>query len=621
MDPVEEIKSRLTIDDLVGRYVELKRSGASLKGLCPFHQEKSPSFYVTPSRGTYHCFGCGKGGDVFSFLMEMERLTFPDALKTLAEQAGVTLPDRETVQPSLKKQLYEANEAAATFYRKALGSGAGAHARRYLAERVFDREAIEMFELGVATESRDSLLQYLRHEGIEDRISLAAGLAFQDDSGTVRDRFHGRLMLPIRDPSGKITGFGGRTMGDAQPKYLNSPQTEIFDKSSVLYGVHLAGIAIREAGRAALVEGYFDAVRAHRAGFAWTVASLGTAVTVPQLTALSRLTGTVVLALDPDPAGQAAAARTSLTALAELTRNRGRAQGESGALDLRVATLPTDAGDPDELIRDHPERWQLVVGDSIPAFEFYFRQTMESLDRSADTWRQHAIDRLLPLIQQFSDSAGWQATWIERLGRETGIDPSALQRVLPGAASPRQRRINSARAERGRDVVAGATSHALTADPALAIEEALLALLLKVVVLPTQVSASLAEIKLQGPEHQAILDYVRDWAHTGNFDYEMLRESLPEVVRTRADELRKADAPLPEENRVNVGVAYHVARLNRVRLQTQLVRVSETLADVDSSGMPAAIAALGRLNDEQQRLDQLLNDLSLTLLKASTGGL
>ncbi len=619
MDAVEEIKSRIAIDDLVSNYVELKRSGASLKGLCPFHQEKTPSFYVTPARGTYHCFGCGKGGDIFSFLMEVERLPFPDALKRLAEQAGITLPERESAAPSLKKQLYEVNELAATFYRKCIDAPAGSRALRYLNERGFDRQAAEMFQMGFAPDGRDLLLRELRGQGIEQSILLAAGLVLQDDSGSVRDRFHSRLMLPIRDSSGKVTGFGARTMGDAQPKYLNSPQTEIFDKSSVLYGVHLAGDAIRTSGRVALVEGYLDAVRAHREGFAWTVASLGTAVTVPQLTALSRLTGSVILALDPDPAGQAAAARTALTALAELTKSRGRAQGESGALDLRVAQLPSEGGDPDDLIRAHPEQWETVVNNSVPAFEFYFEQTMSSLDRSLDGWKQQAIDRLLPLIQQFSESAGWQARWIQQLARATGVDASALQRSMPSPATKRTRRSTPGASDLSREVVAGTTSRGLAGDPALTIEESLLALLLKLVIVPDGAAAHVREIELERPEHRVIVQRLLDWAATENYDYEFLRETLPEEIRLLADKLRDRNEPLPDEGKVSVAVELHIARLRRLRLGVQLARISQAFSDVDADGRAEAEASVGRLTTEQQQLDELLNQLSQSVLRSATG--
>jgi DNA primase len=618
VDAVEEIKSQLSVEDVVGRYVDLKRSGASYKGLCPFHDEKTPSFYVTPSRGSYHCFGCGKGGDIFSFVMEVDRVEFPEALQRLAEQAGVRLPEREPNKPSLKGKLYEVNESAVRFFQEALSSGPGTRAQRYLAERAFDEQAITLFALGFAPETRDALVQYLHKAGFEDRVLLGAGLAQQDEiGGKLRDRFRGRLMFPIRDRSGRVVGFGGRSLGDMQPKYLNSPQTEIFDKSSVLYGVHLAGDAMKAEGKGVLVEGYLDAVRAHRAGFAWTVASLGTAVTVPQLTALSRLTDTVVIALDPDPAGQSAAARAALTALAQLTQQKGRAAGAVGAVDLRIASLPEGLGDPDELIRDHADRWRAIIDGSVPAFEFYFDRTMQSLDRSSDAWRQEAIDRLLPLVQQFSDSAGWQAMWLERLARETEIDPRALQRSLPSGTSARPRR--SQRREDGNSgVVSGTNARALTTSPIVVVERELLALLLRIVILPDDAIEQLKGLETEQPDHGTLLRAVLAWSQTGNYDYEMLRETLPAEVHQYADELHARDIPIPESDRVGVAVALYLARLRRFRLQSVLDRASKTLAEIDKASQAEAVASLGRSYQDLQEIDQTLERLSR--LQASGAG-
>jgi DNA primase len=618
VDPVEEIKSRLPIEDLVGQYVNLKRSGSSLKGLCPFHQEKTPSFYVTPSRGMYHCYGCGKGGDVFSFIMDTERLQFREALERLAEQTGVRLPEREQARPSLKGKLFEANEAAAQFFSEQLRGDAGRRAREYLTGRRFGEDAIRLFTLGFAPDGREGLLAHLKKAGYEDRILLSAGLVLQDDvAGRLRDRFRGRLMFPIRDASGRISGFGGRILGDGQPKYLNSPQTEIFDKSGVLYGVHLAAETMRKANRAVLVEGYLDAVRAHLGGFASTVASLGTAVTPAQLTTLSRLAPTVVLALDPDPAGQAAAARTALTALAEVTKNRGRAEGQAGAVELRVAVLPADAGDPDELIRDDPRRWEETLDASIPAFDFYYDRTLQGLDRGDDAWRQAAIDRLLPVIQQFAESAGWQAKWIERLARDTAIDPHALQRSMPSGGRSNPARARSRPAAAG-EVATATTARGLAADPALGVEEALLALLLRLVMVPAEAREELAELALERPEHQSLLAAILDWSETGNYEYDFLRETIPEDLHELADGLHGRNLPIPDDRRIPVAIAYHRARIDRFRLQAQLQRAGQTLADVDPDLRTEAVAGIGRLTSDLHEVERRLDDISRQMIQAST---
>lgn len=611
MDAVEEIKERLSIENVVGRHVDLKQSGASLKGLCPFHQEKTPSFYVTPARGTYHCFGCGRGGDAFSFVMEADKLSFPEALKTLAGQAGVTLPERETRQPSLTKRLYEANAEAAIFFHETLGGTRGGVARTYLQQRGFGAEAVERFDLGCAGDSRDALVQHLRARGYDDRILLAAGLVLQDEaSGAMRDRFRNRLLFPIRDRSGRVTGFGGRTLGDAQPKYLNSPQTEVFDKSSVLFGIQLAHDAIRQAGRAVLVEGYLDAVRAHLGGFSYTVASLGTAVTVQQLTALSRMTETVIIALDPDVAGLAAAARTCITALAEVTRNRGRSTPASGSLDVRIARLSDDHGDPDELIRDQPDVWERVLAQSVSAFEFYFDHTLRSLDRSRPDWQQDAINAIVPMIQTFSGAAAKQGIWMQRLATETGIDPRYVLRSIPAAAPAPRRSRRLPTGDSSTSVVGSTTSRAMTTDPMLAAEKSLLSLLLKLVVIPYETSRLLMATDLSLPEHRIIVEELQRWRESGNYDYQTFRERLSDEARTLADVLRQNDYPLPPEGKVSVDVASHLARILKFRIEAQLARVTNLMPDTDRDGAKAAMAEVLKLNGQRQYIDQTLDRLS-----------
>jgi DNA primase len=610
VDAVEEIKSRLSIEDVVGRTVDLKRSGSSLKGLCPFHEERTPSFYVSPSRGTFHCFGCGKGGDIFTFVMESERTTFPEALNDLAAQAGVSLPAREEQKPSLKKRLYEANEVAARFFSEALASSQGERARRYLEQRHFGADAIVAFTLGYAPNGRDGLVHTLQRAGFDERIALAAGLARQDDSGgKMRDQFYGRLMFPIRDAAGHILGFGARALEEAQqPKYLNSPQTEIFDKSSVVFGVHRAVESIRQSKRAVLVEGYLDAIRAHTTGYPNVVASLGTAVTSKQLSVLDRLTEEVVLALDPDPAGQNAAARTSLAALDELKQSRSRGPDSSSNLVLYVARFPEGSGDPDELIRDHPEVWESAIENRVPLFEFFFGQTMASLDRSKHSWKEEALNRLMPYIQRLSASASGE--YVQRLASETQIPWRDLLRSMPSGRTPTGR-SRPRSASTNTEIVQQITSYGMSIDSVESKERSLLSLLLKIVVIPDDAYEQLNDVTLLRSEHQAILQALLDWRASGNYDYEFLREEMTDEVAAYADGLRAEAVPLPQDDKLSVAVDLHLTRIHQARLDAQYRRAAKVLEDMADEDRVAAVMTLAELMNERRILDQQLEQLSV----------
>jgi len=324
------------------------------------------------------------------------------------------------------------------------------------------------------------------------------------------------------------------------------------------------------------------------------------------------------LALDPDPAGLAAAARTSLAALAEVTQARGRSTGGVQALDLRIATLPVDHGDPDQLIRDHSELWEQALTEAVPAFEFYFAQTLASLDRQSDSWRQQAIERLLPVIEQFAGSIGWQATWLQRLSTETGIDPRALQRSVPSPRQNRRRAHPDSKQRQARDVVEGTTARSLTSDPGEGIERALLAMLLKLVVVPVAASELLAPDDFENPVHRTILSHLLTWQETNNYDYQMFRETLPEEVRERADELYGRDVPLPDDGRVSVAVDFHLARLRHFRVQAQHARASQLLDDVDPADRSAAIARLAGLMAERRQLEHELDRLSRLAIQTGT---
>ncbi|MEZ4624008.1 MAG: DNA primase [Thermomicrobiales bacterium] len=313
-DAVSEIRERLDIVELVNGYTPLKKAGRSFKGLCPFHQEKTPSFVVFPDSQNFHCFGCGKGGDLFTFYMEIERVDFREALRELARRAGVELENTPGSNPNRTSGgngLLAALDLAATFFHDVLRNhAAGELGRRLASERGLDDRTIERFRLGFAPNSWDALVETAGVEGFDQGIAIEAGLAQERDSGGAYDRFRNRFIFPISNRDGKIVGFGARAIGDDQPKYLNSPQTPLFDKSSLLYALDLAKETIRQDDRAIVVEGYMDAIAAHQFGHANVVAAMGTALTESQVNQLKRFSKRIVLALDADAAGQMATLRS-----------------------------------------------------------------------------------------------------------------------------------------------------------------------------------------------------------------------------------------------------------------------------------------------------------------------
>ncbi len=469
MDPVEEIKLRLDITEYIGRHVNLKKSGRNFKGLCPFHQEKTPSFYVFPESQNWHCFGCDRGGDIYSFLMEFNGINFRTALEELARAAGVELKPRtpeELEAESEADRLRRVMEMATDYYHTLLLTSPQARdARAYLKKRGFTRETLETFKLGYSLDEWHALRSYLLDKGVSVEEQVKAGLIVQKESGATYDRFRNRVMIPIHDRRGRVIAFGGRVLSaDDQPKYMNSPQTPIFDKSTVLFGYHLASRPIREADEAVIVEGYMDVMIPHQAGFANIVAPMGTALSEAHLKLLQRLTRRFVLALDPDAAGIRATLRGLETARETLDREwqpifdpRGLV-GYEGRLkaEIRAVMLP-EGLDPDELILDDPQRWASLIAESQPIVRFYFEQLLQQENPDEPKGKARIIDAMLPLLRDIADSVEREA-YIQEIALQLGLDAQTLMDRLrareraeavrrQAAVAPQRRAIRSADAD------------------------------------------------------------------------------------------------------------------------------------------------------------------------------
>lgn len=454
MSSVDDVKQRIDIVDLISQHVTLKRAGRGYTGLCPFHTEKTPSFHVDPARQSWHCFGaCSTGGDIFSFVMKKEGVEFGEALRTLAEQAGVQLETRgDTREDAQRARLFEINEMAAAFFHAALsGDGAGA-AREYLDERGLAPSSVEKFQIGYAPNSWDALLRHLEPRGVTAAEASSAGLAVEGERGTY-DRFRHRMMFPIRDDRGRIVGFGGRILpgealgsGEHQAKYVNTSQSVVFDKGALLYALDLAKEAIRAEGCAVIVEGYMDVIAAHERGYANVVASMGTALTERQVTLLKRHAPRIVLALDADEAGQTATLRSAQ----EVTNNpafrttrpipnaRGSVRHlDAPSIDLHV--LLVDGGkDPDEVIRRHPARWQELVREAPTLLDFVFDRAKFRFDLTTVDGKVAAKNDLTGWLAREPDPVV-RAHYLQRLARITGVDEATLRLELK--TSPRGRQL------------------------------------------------------------------------------------------------------------------------------------------------------------------------------------
>jgi DNA primase len=433
----ERVKQQADIVRVVGEYVQLKKAGQNFRGLCPFHSEKSPSFNVHPVRQMYHCFGCGKGGDVFTFVMEMERCEFPDALRIVAEKCGISLPRSRERSPEERKEnqqraaLIEMHREAQGFFVKQLeGTPEGKAARAYLEDRGLDRDALGRFGIGYAPSGGDALLRHFKAKYAE-KLLTESGLISRDQGGRPFDRFRRRITFPIANESGKIVAFGARALGDEQPKYLNSPETPIYSKSNVLYHLDRAKEAMRRQDFAILVEGYMDAIAVARAGVSNVVASCGTSLAEPQIKLLGRFTKRVIINFDPDTAGQAATERSVALLLEQ-------------DFEVRVLALPAIGdrkADPDLFIREKGTDEYLKVLKDAPPYVDYLIARARQMDLSTGEGKRRAVEFLLPYVQKIPNRL-LRSEWATRIAQQLRLEEPVLRAALSKAAGERRSHLN-----------------------------------------------------------------------------------------------------------------------------------------------------------------------------------
>ena len=484
----DRVKQQADIVRVIGEYVRLKKSGQNFTGLCPFHGEKTPSFAVHPVKQIFHCFGCGKGGDVFTFVMEMEKCQFPEAVRTVAEKCGIAIPRPKERSPEERKEnqeraaLIEMHKEAQSFFVRQLETTAeGKAARAYLEDRGLDKDTIAQFGIGYAPTGGDILLRFLKQKYAE-KLMAESGLASRDQSGRLFDRFRRRITFPIANESGKIVAFGCRALGDDQPKYLNSPETPIYSKSNVLYHMDRAKEGIRRQDFAVLVEGYMDAIAVARAGISNVVASCGTSLAEPQIKLLGRFTKRIIVNYDPDAAGQAATER-SISLLLEQD------------FEVRVLAPPPigdKKADPDLFVREKgADAYSKALKDSPPYVDYLISRARQ-MDLSTGEGKLRALNFLLPYLQKIPNRL-LRSEWATRISQQLRIEEPVLRAALSKAAAERRSEVKMA--------------PELVAKPAKPIERRLIRMLVETEGFRRELAERLAQGRFyQGLETEKILE-------------------------------------------------------------------------------------------------------------------
>ncbi|MFZ1061578.1 MAG: DNA primase [Candidatus Rokuibacteriota bacterium] len=591
---LEEIRARVDIVDLVGQFVNLKRAGENWKGLCPFHAEKTPSFMVHPKKGIFHCFGCGVGGDAFGFLIRQDRLQFPEAVRVLAERAGVALPtERRTEVDGQRQALFKTMAQASEFYQDALWNRPeGEGARRYLDSRGIAPEMARRFVLGYAPEGWDHLLGFMKGRGVTEEQLVQVGLVLPRQTGSgFYDRFRGRLLFPIKDGQGRIVAFGGRAMGTEDPKYLNSPETPLYVKGQTLYAFDLAKPQIREKNRALVVEGYVDCLMAHQHGFTETVAALGTAFTASQLGLLRRYCDEVITFFDADAAGKKATQRVEEllepgTQGLAWAVNRTGTFGDGSALRLKVALLPS-GHDPDSFLRkEGAQAFTQRIGEARSLLAYAVETAIGEENTTAPRGKATAFARVALILAKVTDSQ--EATELARdAALKLGVDPTqlwieaqrlqgALRKPAP-ATAPAPAGVNLPSAE--RDLVS-----LLVQNPG--VRAALLPVLVEEDLAHPALRAILAALKTVTAESpEALMPHL-----PGDTERGLLAALLVEE-RAWPD-----TAPL---------IAEYLKRFEMRRRARQIRQVSQAIAQAQASGDPALPQLQAQLSDLQRQAEEL----------------
>ena len=571
MEIVDQLRQVANIVEIASQYTTLRLRGRKHVGLCPFHSEKTPSFTVDAEKGLYHCFGCGVGGDVFSLIMEKENLSFPEALKHLAEKYHIPLPEQRKISPQaqkLEEQILGVNESALAFFKKnLLNTTEGKDALAYLKKRDIPDSIIQEFKIGYALNTWDALSSYFKNKGVSSALLEKAGLIIPGrKSGEFYDRFRGRVIFPIFTLTGKVVGFGGRTLFNQEPKYLNSPDTPVYSKGHLLYGLNFSKDSVREAGETVLVEGYTDFLSLYLSGFTNVVASLGTALTPQQLALAQRFAPRMIINYDGDTAGRTAAFRA-----ASLCFEKG--------LETRVVVLPKDL-DPDGFIKKHgKEAYAKLLESAVPALKFVIDASVEGKRMAVPEVKTKVLRSILAVIEAIPDSFV-RSEYLKQAAQYLSVEES----ILRGLAE----RKPAEKAEEAR-------------EPFLAAEKRLLQILMESKELRPYIFAEVREEDFKGLKSEPIFRIILDYFKKDKdlIFHELQKEINPSLFRLLSEALiEKGEPPSVDE------ALECLCALQKSCKETELRRIQAELALEEKKGDRDKVQAL--LFQKQDVIKQIL---------------
>ena len=565
---IEEIKNKLDIVGLVNEYAPLKKAGRNYKALCPFHNEKTASFMVSPDRQIFKCFGCSEGGDIFAFYKRIEGVEFGEAMKVLANRAGVRLKEfKPTRAEQQRETLFKAHELASRFYHHLLTKHpAGKKALDYLKARGVKQKSIADFQLGFAPEKESPLVDYLKKKEFSIQDITISGLGTVS-TGKPRDWFRGRIMFPISDTSGRCVAFSGRALGNTEPKYLNSPETPVFSKSKALYGINLAKANIQKEKSAVLVEGNLDVISSFQIGVTNVVAPLGTSLTETQIEILKRWAENLLFAFDTDLAGDAAAKRAITMA-------------ENADMNIRIVQL-SSGKDPDDLIRKDPLLWKKAVKSAVPIYDYYIESAIKNYGVEGAEAKRKIAAEVLPQIAAINNDI-FKAHYLQLIASRLRVEEDVLREALKKYQA----------GEKMPPSIKEILDRPLNETRATLIEKYLLALILQSARLPDYISEKLFE-ELKYREIFKILKSF--YEKEGKLKIKTLGKSVPEALLPEFDELllfEVSEEILAEEAAVEKEINYCSLRLKELNLRTKLKDLSLAIKQAESVGNQPRVAAL-----------------------------